>query len=64
MAENITGLLAAMQEQQKLQMEQFQAIIDQLSKTQAQPTQQTINVPRFDSYNRDIKRLGLNIYKD
>ena len=53
MAENITGLLAAMQEQQKLQMEQFQAIIGQLSKTQAQPTQLTINVPRFDSYDRD-----------
>ena len=34
MAENIIGLVAAMKEQQKLQMEQIQAIISQLSNTQ------------------------------
>ena len=54
-AEQISGLITAMQEQQKLQMEQFQAILGQLTKTNANQSsgQTTVNVPRFDAYNRE-----------
>ena len=53
-AEQISGLITAMQEQQKLQMEQFQAILGQLTKTNANQSsgQATVNVLRFDAYNR------------
>ena len=55
MAEQITGLIAAMQEQQKLQIEQFQAILGQLAQSNANQSsgQLAVNVPRFEAYNRE-----------
>ncbi|XP_067940449.1 uncharacterized protein [Watersipora subatra] len=56
MAENITELIAAMQAQQKAQMEQFTAILGQLATNQtAQSTAapSSVNVPRFDDYCRE-----------
>ena len=55
MAEQITGLIAAMQEQQKLQIEQFQAILAQLAQSNANQSsgQPAVNVPRFKAYNRE-----------
>ena len=54
MAEQIIGLIAAMQEQQKLQLEQFQAILGQLAQSNANQSseQPAANVPRFEAYNR------------
>ena len=55
MAEQLPGLIAAMQEQQKLQMEQFQAVIGQLAKSNNTPpaTVAAVSVPRFDTYDRE-----------
>ena len=54
MAEQITGLIANMQEQPKLQIEQFQAILGQLAQSDANQSsgQPAVNVPRFEAYNR------------
>lgn len=53
MAEQMTELISAMQEQQKQQMEQFAAILERLT-VNNQPTNTTsVSVPRFDPYNRE-----------
>lgn len=55
MEQQLTGLIAAMQEQQKLQTEQFNALLGQLAKTSSNPppTTTAVNVPRFDKYDRE-----------
>lgn len=55
MEQQLSGLISAMQEQQRIQTEQFNAILGQLAKASSNPpsTTASVNVPRFDSYDRE-----------